>query len=696
MSHVPVIQCPGVRRVPCLGRFTLLMPLALLVGTPALAQDAAPTDPIGQIEALRKAQRFPDALQLIKTLLAQDPANDKIFRLQVLTLGDMGAPQRAWQLMRQRPALFATYERERIQDDCVARRIRWGTVYVADESRRHDQTLEALALLRQLQAQQPRQTNWEATRLRVDALLALNQLQRHQEVADGYQSLVDDGIEVPAYILPTVGDSLMALRRPADAAQVLQASLKTHPHQVNTKILLAYAWIEQERFDLALPMLEDLARDQAPSPRREGAQAGYENWDKYSADVTLAMARSFAQDNASAERTLQALVAIAPANAGLQSALGALQARRQRPSAALERYAMALTLDPRQRDARFGQVDALSALDRPDQAAATLADLRARYPEDLRGPRAQHTLYLQRGWQFELQAGRGRSNAHDGGTSTSPLGSRDGALQLEAQSPLVRDRWRAALLARDDWAALEGEHVRYRAAGFGLRYRYDRLGISADMLHAFDDYDHGTTLAVNVDWRLSDAWTATVAAVQNDPEASLQARRVGITADSIAAAASYAPSDTTEVAARLARLRYQDGNRRDQFGLDVTQRLSSQPHLLVDGLASVYTSRGSEGDTVPYFNPRRDASAALGVRLDHIGWRRYERQFRQILDVTIGPYWQEGYGTALVPALNYRHRWTPAESNRLEYGVSWSRPVYDGRRESRISLEVIWRWGTAR
>ncbi|SEL90692.1 biofilm PGA synthesis protein PgaA [Pseudoxanthomonas sp. GM95] len=675
----------------------LLLPLALMgFIAQAQAETTQPDDPFFPIEELRKAQRFPDALQAIQTLLAQDPGNRRALRLQVLTLDDMGASQQAWQLMQAHPEDFATYEREKVEDDRIAHRIRWGTAYAADEVDREKETRNALALLRQLQDQHPRQTTWEATRLRVDALSSLNQLQRHQEVIDGYDALKRDQIDVPAYILPTVADSMMALRRPEDASAVLLTYLKTSPGDVNARILLSYAWIEQERFDRALPLLEQLSREQPAWPRREGALRGYENWDKYSADMTLAMARSFAQDNASAERALRALIAIGPTDSALQAALGAVEARRQRPSAALERYAMALTLDPRQRDARFGQVDALTALNRPDQATAVLSDLRTRYPEDLRGPRAQRALDLKRGWQFRVEAGRGRSDAREGGTSNSPLGSRDGSLLLEADSPLMDDRWRAALLARDDWASLSGEHVRYRGVGAGIRYRYDRLGVSVDALQAIDRYDRGaTTVAVKADWRFSDAWTGTVAATTNDPEASLQARRLGITANSVGVGATYAPSDTTEIATKLSHFRYDDGNRRDQLGIDARQRLSSQPHLLVDGLASVYTSRGSDGADAAYFNPSRDASAAFGVRLDHIGWRRYEREFRQILDVTVGPYWQEGYGTSIVPAISYRHRWAPAESNRLEYGVSWSRPVYDGRRENRVSLDVIWRWGTA-
>ena len=647
---------------------------------------------VSSIKALRDAKQYPDALQLIEAALQRDPGNKDLFRLRVLTLDDMGSTERAWELMQQRPQLFARYERERIEDDRVAARIRWGEAYASKESQRYDESIDALKKLRALQANDPRTATWQATRLRVDALSALNHLQRHQEVVDGYQSLLRDHIDVPAYILPTVADSMMALRQPASASRLLQTYLKTQPSDVNAQVLLAYAWIEQERFDLALPMLERLAATQSAWPRRAGAKAGYENWDKYTADTTLAMAHAYANDNASAERALQALARIGPANAGLQAALGAVASRQLQPSAALQRYAMALTLDPRERDARLGEVDALAALHRMDQADAVMADLQTRYPEDLRIAREQHTLDLQRGWQFSLETGLGHSSG--GGDSASPFGSRDGEVNFEADSPLLDDRWRVALLARDDWAYFDGQNARYLGAGLGLRYSYDRLSLSLDALQTDDAFGRdSTSLALAGGWRFSDAWQGTFALDKNDPDASLQARRFGITADSVTLGARYTPSDTTEIDTQWKHLRYDDGNRRDQLGVDASQQIFSEPHLIVDWLTSASVSRGSQGDTVPYFNPRRDASASFGVRLDHIDWREYEQSYHELLDVTVGPYWQYGYGTAWIPTVTYRHRWQPQQGNQFEYGLSWSRPVYDGRRENRVALNVTWHWG---
>lgn len=663
-----------------------------LTGSAFAASDPAARS---QAEQLRAQDRPAEALLVVERRLAAAPDDDDAFRLRVLILTDLGSARLAVESMRQRPQLFADHERERIEGDAVARSIGWGRVEPETPDDRLAESRAALAELEALQRDAPRQTNWESTRLRVDALSALNHLQQHEAVVAGYQALLDDGIEVPAYILGTVGDSLLALRRPAEAIPVLDTAIAHAPHDINARILLGYAFIETERFDRALPLFEALAASQDAWPRHAGARSGYENWDRYSADLNHALAHSYANDNARAEQMLQSQAGIGPNNPGLQAAYGSVQSRRSRPSAALERYEMALTMAPQDRDALAGRVGALTALDRVDEARDALTTLQQAHPEDPRLERVERDLDRHRGVQATLSANRGRSRQRDGaGTSISPFGSRDGGWALDVRSPLIDDRWRVGVFAHEGWADFIDGRVRHRAAGVGIGYRHDRLGAWAT-LGAASGASSGATWTLGADWRFNDAWRTGVELARNAQDTSLQARRLGIDADSATLTASYVPSDTFALQGRLSRLRYDDGNTRDQLGVDATQRLLTRPHLMVDGLLSAYTSRGSRGDTVGYFNPERDASANVGLRLDHITWRRYETAFQQRVDVMAGPYWQRNAGTHWVPSLGYRHLWR-RDGHELEYGVAWSRPVYDGLREQRVAFDVELRWGGAR
>jgi biofilm PGA synthesis protein PgaA len=83
----------------------------------------------------------------------------------------------------------------------------------------------------------------------------------------------------------------------------------------------------------------------------------------------------------------------------------------------------------------------------------------------------------------------------------------------------------------------------------------------------------------------------------------------------------------------------------------------------------------------------------IGLRIDQQLWRHYERHFRHRLTVSLGDYWQDGFGSALVPSVSYMHEWQLGQGRVFEYGVRWSRPVYDGHRERHIGFEAALRWG---
>ena len=124
------------------------------------------------------------ALEAAQRTLALEPADDEAFRSQVLALDALGASALAAERMRQRPQLFADHERERIEGDAIARAIGWGRVEPVSPETRLAETRAALAQLEALQRDTPRRTNWEATRLRVDALSAGGM----------------DDIEIPAFL----------------------------------------------------------------------------------------------------------------------------------------------------------------------------------------------------------------------------------------------------------------------------------------------------------------------------------------------------------------------------------------------------------------------------------------------------------------------------------------------------------------
>lgn len=654
----------------------------------ATASAATRAEHLAEISQYRDQAHWLDALAAIERAQAEIPNDDLLFRLQVLTLSDIGNAHRAWQLYQQRPELFDDAQKQRFEANYLAKRVGWSLAYSTSEDTRLD---EAEAALAQMDLMLQRDGLTAATaplRVRYDRLILLNRLSRHNLVRDEYRALLAEGHPVPDYVKAAVGDSLMATQHPDEAIPVLEAALKADPGQSEVHSELAYAYLEDEQHYEAINLLKKWSAAEPAWRWANGARAPYANWPRYEADLNLAMVRAYTGDLPTAQRDLEAMVEIAPGNGGTQSSLGNVYMMRGWPRRALERYGMANTLDPRDVSARIGQIDAYVELQRDDLARPIHDSLMEAYPNQPSVQRMDRAWRAHRGWQLHAYAEGGRS---EGGGGASPLGNNDGRYGVEVQSPILDDRWRLVAFADCRSVDFQDQTINPLRLGAGTRYRFGQLDAEAFVNRA-NDHVGDTGLSGGIGWQFNDRWHAGITAARNDADASMQARVSGITADSVAVAVDYHRNERFQWSIGGSQYRYDDGNRRDTVTSSLQQRLLTRPTVLVDGLGSVYASRGSLDD-VPYFNPSEDRSVEIGLRVDQQLWRHYERHFRHRLTVSVGNYWQQGYGSALIPSAEYRHEWQLADGRIFEYGVSWSRPVYDGQRERHIGFDAGLRWG---
>ena len=324
-----------------------ILPLAVLVSLATV--DAVPAfgsnpDSIGisgsqqresllvQADALREARQFEQALDLCEQLLATDPRDPDAFRMRVLTLSDIGSSYRAWQLYRNRPELFDTGQRERLELDYLARLIGWSNAYSEDENTRLSEAKAANeAIAEYLDAQDPSAKDLPL-RLRFDRLILLNRLGRHRQVADEYRALQENAQIVPAYALGAVGDSLLAQKEPEQAAKVLESALTADPDNANLQVQLAYARLESERPALAMAQLREYSERQPAWKYAAGARQPHQNWARYDADTTLAMLSAYTEDLPAAQKALEQYVELAPANSALQTSLGSVYQMRGWPT----------------------------------------------------------------------------------------------------------------------------------------------------------------------------------------------------------------------------------------------------------------------------------------------------------------------------------------------------------------------------
>lgn len=647
-------------------------------------------DALADAWTLRDAKDFNAALGRVQDGLAAKPNDPDLYRLRVLVLTDLGASYRAWELYAARPDLFDTEQREMIEADRLARLVTWSRLYPESERGHQDEARLAEREIKRYLAGAPDLAAATRLRLRYDHLLLDNQLGNHRKVADDEQRLREEGTPVPGYSEAVVGDSLLTLRRPEAAEAAFQRALNANPNDVQSRILLSYAQLEQERFDQALPAMDALRAQQPEWVHMEGARYSAPNWFRYDADTNAAAMVSFGEYLADAQQRLESLARVGPDVADLQSDLGAIYARRGWNERALERFRIAGNLDERSVPARLGQVGTLVALDRGDQARPIRDDLLAVYPDALHVQQMDEAWRRHYGWQLRAYVGAGR-NRGDTGATQSPFGERDREYGLEVATPLLDDRWRLTAARRERWADFGPARLRDRRTAVGVSYAHDRLALAAEVNRS-QEGDRRTGAAIDATWRFNDVFSGYAGLRRNDFQAPLRARDAGIDADSALVGIDYHPNELTRVAAEAQRWRFDDGNRRTALLASVDQRLLTRPHFLLNGIVTGSASRNSRDDA-PYFNPSSDASLQFAVRADHLAWRRYEHHLRQRLTVGAGPYHQEGFGADWVPQARYEHQWQFGVGRVLTYGVSWSRPVYDGRREERLGVDAEFRWG---
>lgn len=636
---------------------------------------------------LRSQGEWYGALAEIERQRGCRPDDPGLRRLRILTLADIGSNDTAWRLAQRSPGLLDGAEMDRLTSKRLARLISWSEVG-RDEAARLQSARQALRASDAYRAQAGSDDASAMLRARLDRLLLLNRLGRHQEVADEQAMLAREGIQLPVYVVGAVSDSLMALHRPGEAASLLDPHLDASAANAPFQVRHAFATLEMERGHAAI---DDLGRYAAGQPALRWDRqhrARQRNWARYDADLARIQITAYAGDAAAAQAELEAMLAIAPASGTLQGALGQTYLMRGWPRRALDRFRIAAMLQPDDLQARIGEVEALVALHRDDQAAPRVARLVQEYPGSARVDRLERDWRRHRGWQGGITAAGGASA--DGGVADAPLGSRDAEYAMTLRSPLLAERWRVRAGALGRRADPHGETVNRRDAYLGLGYAHGPLDASLDW-RAVGIAPGGDGADLRLGWQAGDRWSFAAGYHRNAADASLQAQQAGVTADQVEITARYQPDDLHSLRASAGRLLHSDGNRRQSLALRYEQQLTHADRWWLDGSAGGYASRASlEG--APYFNPSRDFSLDLGLRISQRPWRQYDRHFLHRLEIGAGSYWQQGYGTAWVPTARYEHEWRLAPGRTLRYGLSWARPVYDGTRERRLALDAGFYW----
>ena len=629
-------------------------------------------------ELHEKRKNWLQAAAAYQDVLRFDPGFRYALRGRASALNSAGLPLLAKRLVDDHPDAFSAEETQHFAHDAVAHTIGFGEAQLAvdDSSSRFAATDLALqensAVLQQF---------GPLSKTRFDRLVALHDRVKMHEVLELYESLRAANIVLPPYAKFMVADAYLFLQQPESARDLYLEGFKDSSaaptaDTLNWQVSLVYAYGEAEQHEEANALIDRLLRgtpniDHKGIPGIETASSDY-------ARVQLLRASQYLYGDrlAEAEKRLAEMRAAAPHNFDVRAAWASLQNAREHPRAALEELVLLQIDEPQSTANAAARGETLLALNREAEAKAVLASLLETQPENRDVQKfaqklAVHDMPVLR---VDSTFGHGQSAA----VAESLL---DASIYSAPLTTSLGDPYRVfARLTRADGHA-DSEAASRARLGVGLDFRERDVTAEAELNRSVG-VEHKTGLLLALSLELSDHWSGRAALDTNVIDLPAAAMRAGVTAESLKANLTWTLDESRKAGGELSRIRFSDGNERDAARFWWMERWISGPIFKLDTVLSVATSTNSLGSRA-YFNPTRDQDLSLDTKVEWLTWRRYQRAFKQRMTVSVGQYWQDGFGRGTAADLYYEHEWSWDDMKGLRYGLGHAFHPYDGVRDSR-------------
>jgi biofilm PGA synthesis protein PgaA len=612
------------------------------------------------------------ALAATEALLELEPRHAAGLKLRFRLLLRAGAPHLAAALTPQQ--LLSSKQSGRALRDRLAFEFRWARDDPGSDllqAQRLDRVIERIRLA----AADESNDRDARDGLRSDLVEALAERGRSREAVEEYQRMLADGITVEPYVSSGLIGAYVAIRQPQRALALYRALPAGMNPPYGAKAAYFYALLESGQYDAAVRWADWLAGTEPSHAHANSPEGRTENPDYASALVLAALARAYTDRLADAERRLQALVRLAPADSDARLALADTYEMRGWPRRAAADSNLLLLESPTV--APLPQLFS-DQMDMADwrAASATLNRMGDVLPSDNAG-----LLRVARDWDTHQMA-----EASIDGEFGKSHGGRPGVVDSEVAEyvyspPLDWDYRVYAHLDQTEGTPVQGTTFRH-AEGAGIEYHTSAWLATGELL-AIDA--RGPYPQLSVQATPNDLWTLGFAYALRTLDLPIAAVVVGVHADRFALNAGYRVSESRDFGAQAIHEEYSDGNSRFELLAYWRERWITGPIYKLDTRLDLDTSSNTLGNT-NYFNPKRDVSAAVTVQNQWLQFRRYDSSLTHELDVGFGDYFERGYGQGAIALLRYQAVYQVNRLVTLKAGAGTGIRPYDGRRET---LDVL-------
>lgn len=560
----------------------------------------------------------------------------------------------------------------------------WGEVYAPARTLvRADSEIALLRLNTIIAAATPKGETWNNAQF--DRIVALYDLRRTSDVVRSYEALTAQGVEVPAYALENVAGAYLAVRRPAQAEALYRKLLKQSPADGNLWSGLADAQMERGHIRAALATIDHAYKDAAPWLGIPGKSAPKPNHMRLSLEAQAARMRGSVGLLAEEQRRLDRLMAAAPGNENLRWQLAASHLSRGWTLFALRESRIADGFASLDELPSMTTVQIEEAAGLRDEVDAAIPTLRVRSFDSPAFLRYLKELRIERGWQLE-------SDVVFSWGSGLQVGSSSQHSETHLFTPLINNRWRAFAHELSDSGNFGTRSAERTRTSVGARYDYDRQQASAEI--GYDTGTHRTGANLSTALALNDYWSFRTEFDTDSFDVPVRALTGNVHGRSLNTDLEWRASELRSAHGSLQRVLFSDGNQRTAFSSAFSQRVLTKPNWQVSVAADEWDSSNSRNENRPYFNPSKDFSLGPRGSVDWLTWHRYDRSFRQTMEVYAAPYWEAKFGTGGAASINYGQLWKLRNGLELRCGVTWNTQPYDGVNETSTALNAGITWGS--
>jgi len=615
-----------------------------------------------------KQEDFWGAIQAYARILEQHPHDNVARKLQLTALASLGATSQALEEAKHFLPNDRSFHDSLTNRQAVAR-LHW------------DEVPDALRILDPLLKRQFREA-------RFDHIPALVNHDQATSAVRAYEQLLAEGIAPPLWLQQIAAGAYLAAEQRETALHLYNHVLESWPRSFDSRIGKFYCLIELQHWQQADEVLQGLENEHFPwsfgrfpnerlNPRR----------------MTVAMARALwltgQQRYPEAEDYLQKLYVSAPGNIDIREALASLHQQRGWQRRALREYKIIASMQARDiiPPSTLGLSEALNETEHREQARQLLQTEQARHT------RAPQVIRLQRHYLVEtmhgLEIGGRYENSNDG--AQDRLGYAHYIYPLGLHTELFIE----TMLRRSSQGALSAAFDR---VGIGFDHRFNtnwrlRETLSGDYVRQGD-----VGLRSELYWNPDDYWQLHMFYDSFVSDVPLRARVFDITSAQAGGTVIYRWSEWREAGVSAGLSRYSDGNQRFEGSIHYAQNILAQHDWRLRASGNLYASRSSLPNR-PYFSPDRDGSVTMTLMIEHHLWHRYEhviekyeRWFTHRLYLTVGTYWQHGFGSGLISSLRYEQDIAFSDTHHLIWGIDWGRRPYDGVQVGSYAIDGHYRW----